>query len=37
MRNAGNKIAVSLGADAPKVQEGTERFVIDENGQTVNG
>lgn len=37
MRNAGNKIAVSLGADAPAVQEGTERFVIDENGQTVNG
>jgi alkylhydroperoxidase family enzyme len=37
MRNAGNKIAVSLGADAPKVHEGRERFVIDENGQTVNG
>lgn len=37
MRNAGNKIMVSLGADAPKVQEGTERFVIDESGQTVNG
>jgi alkylhydroperoxidase family enzyme len=36
MRNAGNKIAVSLGADAPRVESGTERFVIDENGQTVD-
>ena len=36
MRNAGNKIAVSLKADAPRVQSGTERFLIDENGQTVD-
>jgi alkylhydroperoxidase family enzyme len=35
MRNASNKIAVSLGADAPRVSEGTERYVIDEQGQTV--
>ncbi len=35
MRNAGNKIMVAFGADAPKVQDGTERFVIDETGQTV--
>ena len=37
MRNAANKIMVALGADAPKVQEGTERFFVDENGQTVSG
>jgi hypothetical protein len=35
MRNACNKIMVSLGADAPRVQEGTEWFLIDEGGQTV--
>ncbi|MGX9792375.1 carboxymuconolactone decarboxylase family protein [Mycobacterium sp. MMS18-G62] len=35
MRNASNKIAVSLGADAPRVAEGTERYLIDEQGQTV--
>ena len=35
MRNAANKIMVSLGADAPKVQQGTERFLVDEDGQTV--
>lgn len=35
MRNASNKIAVSLGADAPRVSEGTERYLIDEQGQTV--
>jgi len=35
MRNAGNKIMVAFGADAPKVQDGTELFTIDENGQTV--
>ena len=34
MRNAGNKIAVSLAADAPRVAEGTERYVIDADGQT---
>ena len=37
MRNAGNKIAVALGADAPNVASGTERFHIDENGQAVAG
>jgi alkylhydroperoxidase family enzyme len=36
MRNAGNKIAVSLNADAPRVESGTELFVIDESGQTVD-
>ena len=36
MRNASNKIAVSLAADAPKVRAGTERYLIDEDGQTVS-
>ena len=35
MRNASNKIAVSLAADAPRVRYGTERYLIDEDGQTV--
>ncbi|MHA0288004.1 carboxymuconolactone decarboxylase family protein [Mycobacterium sp. C3-094] len=35
MRNAANKIAVALGADAPRVTEGTERYEVDETGQTV--
>lgn len=35
MRNAANKIMVALGADAPKVEHGTELFFVDENGQTV--
>lgn len=35
MRNAANKIMVSLGADAPRVEEGTERYLIDKDGQTV--
>jgi alkylhydroperoxidase family enzyme len=35
MRNAGNKIAVALAADAPNVASGTEGFVIDEDGQAV--
>ena len=35
MRNACNKIAVSLGADAPRVADGTERYSIDADGQTV--
>jgi alkylhydroperoxidase family enzyme len=35
MRNAGNKIAVALKADAPRVESGTELFVVDETGQTV--
>ena len=34
MRNAGNKIAVALAADAPRVAEGTERYLIDADGQT---
>ena len=35
MRNASNKIAVSQAADAPRVSEGTEQYVIDADGQTV--
>ena len=35
MRNASNKIAVALKADAPRVGEGTERYLIDADGQTV--
>src|ERR1700675_3673476 len=35
MRNAANKIMVSLGADAAKVEHGTERFLIDADGRTV--
>ena len=35
MRNASNKIAVALKADAPRVQQGTERYLIGEDGQTV--
>ncbi|HET6736708.1 carboxymuconolactone decarboxylase family protein [Mycobacterium sp.] len=35
MRNACNKIAVSLAADAPRVEHGTERYEIDADGQTV--
>jgi alkylhydroperoxidase family enzyme len=34
MRNASNKIAVSLGADAPRVEHGTERYLIAADGQT---
>ncbi len=34
MRNASNKIAVALKADAPRVEDGTERYVIDVDGQT---
>jgi alkylhydroperoxidase family enzyme len=37
MRNACNKIAVSLAADAPRVSEGTELYRIDAEGQTVFG
>ena len=36
MRNAANKIMVSLGADAPLVDEGTELFLVDADGQTVS-
>jgi alkylhydroperoxidase family enzyme len=35
MRNASNKIAVSLAADGPRVPEGTELYRIDADGQTV--
>ncbi len=35
MRNASNKIAVSLAADAPRVAKGTEEYSIDADGQTV--
>lgn len=35
MRNASNKAAVALGADAPRVEYGTERYLIDADGQTV--
>ena len=34
MRNASNKIAVALKADAPRVEDGIERYVIDAEGQT---
>lgn len=37
MRNASNKIAVSLGSDAPRVEQGTERYLIGADGQTVFG
>ena len=35
MRNASNKIAVSLKADAARVESGTERYLIDADGQPV--
>ena len=35
MRNASNKVAVSLGADAPRVDHGTERYLLDADGQVV--
>ncbi len=34
LRNASNKIAVALKADAPNVEQGTERYLIDVDGQT---
>ena len=37
MRNAANKIAVSLGADAARVEEGTERYLLGADGQPVYG
>ena len=37
MRNASNKVAVSLGADAPRVANGTERYLLAADGQTVSG
>jgi alkylhydroperoxidase family enzyme len=33
MRNAANKIAVALAADAPRVAEGTERYLLGKDGQ----
>lgn len=36
MRNACNKIMVALGADAPRVSQGTERFLVDADGRTVS-
>jgi alkylhydroperoxidase family enzyme len=35
MRNASNKVAVALGGDAPRVEHGTERYLLDVDGQTV--
>lgn len=35
MRNASNKVAVALAADTPRVTTGTERYLIDADGQTV--
>jgi len=35
MRNACNKIAVAFGADAPRVTEGTERYLLGADGQPV--
>ena len=32
MRNAANKILVALNADAPKVEDGTERYRIMADG-----
>lgn len=37
MRNASNKVAVALAADAPRVEHGTERYLIGADGQTVLG
>lgn len=37
MRNGSNKIAVSLGADAPRVSSGTERYLTGSDGQPVFG
>lgn len=35
MRNASNKIAVALKADAPHVEQGTERYLVDADGHPV--
>jgi alkylhydroperoxidase family enzyme len=37
MRNAANKIAVAVDADAPRVEEGTERYFLGLDGQPVYG
>jgi alkylhydroperoxidase family enzyme len=33
MRNATNKIAVALGGDAPRVEDGIERYLLDADGE----
>ena len=35
MRNASNKVAVALGGDAPRVENGTEQYLLDADGHTV--
>jgi len=35
MRNASNKVAVALGGDAPRVESGTEHYLLDVDGHTV--
>jgi alkylhydroperoxidase family enzyme len=35
MRNASNKVAVALGGDAPRVEQGTEQYLLDVDGQAV--
>jgi len=35
MRNASNKVAVALAGDAPRVENGTEQYLLDVDGQTV--
>ena len=35
VRNAANKIAVALGADAPEVTEGVQWFRTDHDGQVL--
>jgi hypothetical protein len=35
MRNAANKITVALGADAPRVEDGTKRYFLGLGGQPV--
>ncbi|MGF2944334.1 carboxymuconolactone decarboxylase family protein [Mycobacterium sp.] len=35
MRNASNKVAVSLGADSARVEQGTEHYLLDADGRTV--
>jgi alkylhydroperoxidase family enzyme len=35
MRNAANKIMVAFGADAPRVEQGIERFLLGVNGKPV--
>ena len=35
MRNASNKVAVALGGDAARVENGTEQYLLDADGHTV--